>query len=129
MGKGSKLYSILFNKCPRCQKGNFFAVNNPYNLKKFDEMNPRCPCCDERFEREPGYYTGALYVSYAYYTALIVTSFMVFEVLFEWDLTYFLTVLISLIILLTPPVFRLARLTWINFFISYDAHKATSCPD
>ena len=128
MSKGTKFYSILFNKCPRCQKGNFFAVNNPYALKRFDEMNPQCPCCGERFEREPGYYTGALYVSYAYYTALIVSSFLLFEVLLEWDLNYFLAVLISLIIILTPPVFRLARLTWINFFISYDARKPTNCP-
>ncbi len=127
MGKGTKLYSILFNKCPRCQKGNFFSVNNPYTLKRFDDMNPQCPCCGERFEREPGYYTGALYVSYAYYTALIVICFLVFEVLLEWDLSYFLSALISLIILLTPPVFRLARLTWINFFITYDAHKPTNC--
>lgn len=91
-------------------------------------MNEQCPCCGERFIKEPGYYTGALYVSYGYYTALIVTSFIAFQVIVELDLTYFLTVLISLIILLTPPVFRLARLTWINFFISYDAHKPTNCP-
>ncbi|GAB4039506.1 hypothetical protein GCM10028774_41100 [Spirosoma jeollabukense] len=103
-------------------------TNNPYNLKKFDQMNPQCRCCDERFEREPGYYTGALYVSYAYYTALIVSCFVIMEVLLDWDLSYFLGVLISLILLLTPPVFRLARLTWINFFISYDAHKLTHCP-
>jgi uncharacterized protein (DUF983 family) len=128
MGKGTKLYSIFFNKCPRCHVGSFFAVNNPYQLKHFDTMNPRCPCCGERFEREPGYYTGALYVSYAYYTALIVTCFIILEVLLAWDLTYFLGVLISLIILLTPPVFRLARLTWINFFISYDGQKPTNCP-
>lgn len=128
MGKGSKLYSIFFNKCPRCQKGNFFAVNNAYNLKRFDEMNDQCGCCDERFVREPGYYTGALYVSYAYYTALIVSCFVVFEVLLDWDLSYFLTLLIILIVVLTPVVFRLARLTWINFFISYDSHKTTHCP-
>lgn len=129
MGKGSKLYSIFSNKCPRCQRGNFFAVNNAYNLRRFDEMNPQCPCCNERFEREPGYYTGALYVSYAYYTALIVSCFMVMEVLLDWDLTYFLSVLIGLIILLTPVVFRLARLTWINFFISYDAQRPTTCAE
>ncbi len=61
-------------------------------------MNPQCPCCGERFEKEPGYYTGALYVSYAYYTALIVSCFIVFEILLEWDISYFLTLLISLII-------------------------------
>lgn len=55
MIKGTKLYSIVANKCPRCQRGNFFAVNNPYNLKQFAQMNPQCACCGERFEREPGY--------------------------------------------------------------------------
>jgi len=105
MNKGNKLYSIFLNKCPRCQTGNFFAVNNPYDLKRFDQMNAQCLCCGERFEREPGYYTGALYVSYAYYVALVV-----------------------LIVGLTPPVFRLARLTWINFFVSFDPNKPTHCP-
>ena len=128
MGKGSKLYSIFFNRCPRCQRGSFFAVNNPYNLKRFDQMNERCPCCGERFVREPGYYTGALYVSYAYYTALIVTCFIVFEVFLDMDLTYFLIILVVLIIGLTPCVFRLARLTWINFFVSFDPRVHTSCP-
>ena len=128
MGKGTKLYSIFFNACPRCQQGRFFAVNNPYNLKRFDQMNAQCACCGERFEREPGYYTGALYVSYAYYTALIVSCFVVMQVLLAMDLSYFLGILITLIIVLTPIVFRLARLTWINFFISYDAQKPTHCP-
>ncbi|WP_461093122.1 DUF983 domain-containing protein [Spirosoma gilvum] len=127
MGKGTKLYSILFNKCPRCQLGSFFAVNNPYNLRLFAQMNLHCACCGERFEREPGYYTGALYVSYGYYTGLIVSCFLVFEIFLDWELVYFLTLLISLIIGLTPVVFRLARLTWINFFIHYDAPKPTQC--
>ncbi len=128
MWKGTKLYSIFLNKCPRCQQGNFFAINNPYNLKRFDLMNQECPCCGERFVKEPGYYTGAMYVSYGYYTALIVTSFIAFQVIVELDLSYFLIALVSLIVLLTPPVFRLARLTWINFFITYDADKPTNCP-
>ncbi|GAB3550386.1 DUF983 domain-containing protein [Spirosoma fluminis] len=128
LGKGTKLYSILLNTCPRCQRGKFFAVDNPYNLRHFDQMNLRCSCCDERFEREPGYYTGALYVSYAYYTALIVGCFILFEVMLNWELTQFLIVLISLIVVLTPVVFRLARLTWINFFIRYDAQRSTHCP-
>lgn len=128
MGKGTKLYSIFFNKCPRCHAGNFFAVNNPYVLSRFDQMNEQCPCCGERFTREPGYYTGALYVSYAYYVALIVGCFILFEVLLDLELTYFLLILVVLILLLTPPVFRLARLTWINFFVSFDPNKPTHCP-
>ncbi|GAB3551104.1 DUF983 domain-containing protein [Spirosoma fluminis] len=128
MFKGTKLYSILFNKCPRCQKGRFFEIDNPYKLKRFDAMNAQCPCCGERFEKEPGYYTGAMYVSYAYYTALIVSSFLFSEGLLSLAMSYTLGGLISLIILLTPVVYRLARLTWINFFISFDPQKETHYP-
>ncbi|MVM36207.1 hypothetical protein GO755_39725 [Spirosoma sp. HMF4905] len=59
---------------------------------------------------------------------LIVSCFIGFEVLLDMDLTYFLLILIGLIIGLTPPVFRLARLTWINFFVSFDPNKPTHCP-
>lgn len=30
---------------------------------RFD-MNPVCPICGHRFEREPGFFQGAMYVSY-----------------------------------------------------------------
>lgn len=36
--KGTKLYSILRFKCPRCQDGDLFKVNNPYRLKYLDKM-------------------------------------------------------------------------------------------
>ncbi|MFD1141113.1 DUF983 domain-containing protein [Larkinella insperata] len=91
-------------------------------------MNRQCPCCGELFEKEPGYYTGAMYVSYAYYTALIVGSFLLFEVILTLDTYAVIGGLVGLIVLLTPVVFRLARLTWINFFISFDPQKQTSCP-
>ena len=35
-----------------------------YNLKNFDKMHKRCSHCDEDFEREPGFYFGAMYTSY-----------------------------------------------------------------
>lgn len=28
------------------------------------EMNATCPVCGHRFEREPGFFQGAMYVSY-----------------------------------------------------------------
>ncbi|MCP4193259.1 MAG: DUF983 domain-containing protein [Planctomycetaceae bacterium] len=34
-------------------------------------MNPRCQCCDYPFERESGFYLGAIYFNYGL-TALIV---------------------------------------------------------
>ena len=119
MLKGTKLYSILFNKCPRCQEGDFFITNTAYDLRRFDKMHHRCSHCDLRFEPEPGFFFGAMYVSYAFYVAFIISTFVLFNVLLSVDLTYYLIGLIPALVLLTPFFFRLARRTWINFFVDY----------
>ncbi|OIN58322.1 DUF983 domain-containing protein [Arsenicibacter rosenii] len=124
MLKGTKLYSILFNKCPRCQEGDFFITNNAYDLKRFDKMHTHCSHCDLRFEPEPGFFFGAMYVSYAFYVAFIISTFVLFNVLLQIDLTYYLIGLIPALIMLTPFFFRLARRTWINIFVRYKPDQA-----
>ncbi|WP_338875384.1 DUF983 domain-containing protein [Spirosoma sp. SC4-14] len=119
MLKGTKLYSILFNKCPRCQEGDFFVSQSAYNLKQFDKMHEQCSHCKLRYSPEPGFFTGALYVSYAYYVAFIISSFVLCYTILDINLDYYLIGLIPSLIALTPFFFRLARRTWINFFVDY----------
>src|SRR5712671_2207503 len=57
----SALAGILQQRCPRCRSGNIFRKS----LFLFPKMHERCPTCDLKFEREPGYFLGAMYVSYA----------------------------------------------------------------
>jgi len=119
MLKGTKLYSILFNKCPRCQEGDFFVSKSAYNLKQFDKMHEQCSHCNLRYSPEPGFFTGAMYVSYAYYVAFIISSFVLWYAILDLNLDYYLVGLIPSLIALTPFFFRLARRTWINFFVDY----------
>jgi hypothetical protein len=51
-------------KCPKCKKGTIF--NSIGNIFKFEspKMNDCCPNCDYIYEKEPGYFLGAFYVSY-----------------------------------------------------------------
>jgi uncharacterized protein (DUF983 family) len=51
-------------RCPRCGQGRLF--------KKWIRMNDRCPVCDLRYEREPGFFLGSIYINYGL-TALLVT--------------------------------------------------------
>lgn len=115
----TKLYSIINNKCPHCHKGNFFETNNHYHLKRFSIMNARCPECNEDFRREPGYYFGATYVSYALTVGFGIILFLLFCGVFNASTTHFLWVFGSLLIILLPVFYRLARLIWINFFVNY----------
>ncbi|HMT30646.1 MAG TPA: DUF983 domain-containing protein [Bacteroidia bacterium] len=121
--KGSKLYSIVNNKCPKCHEGDFFMVPNSYDLKNFSKMYPECPVCHEQFEPEPGYYYGAMYVSYAINVAVFVSVWVACIVLFG-EVGVWYQVLASVIagLAMTPFTFRMARLVWINFFVKYDSN-------
>jgi uncharacterized protein (DUF983 family) len=124
MFKGSKFYSITTNTCPKCNEGPFFKTSNPYDLKKFDKINDYCGFCGESFLREPGFYIGAMYISYALSVALTVTSFVVFVLLLNIDIVYVLAGLIPAIVVLLPIFFRTARIIWINIFVKYDPEKS-----
>ncbi|AEI50137.1 DUF983 domain-containing protein [Runella slithyformis] len=124
MRKGSKIYSILYNKCPRCQQGAFFVYNNPFNLRKFDKMHPHCEVCGESFEREPGFYFGGMYGSYTLYTLLIASVFVSCVVVLKINIFYVLAFLIPILIISQPVFFRWGRLLWINIFVSYNPDAA-----
>ncbi|MDB4196511.1 DUF983 domain-containing protein, partial [Flavobacteriaceae bacterium] len=66
MNKGSKSYSIFYNKCPKCHCGKFWHKNNPYlNIFKDNNLsNDHCEQCKFKYEIEPGFWFGAMYVSY-----------------------------------------------------------------
>lgn len=115
----TKLYSVLKNKCPRCHQGNFFETNDPYNLKSFSRMNARCPLCNEDFQREPGYYFGATYVSYGLTVGFGIALFVLFCVVFNFETIPFLLIFTALLILLLPLFYRFARLIWINLFVNF----------
>lgn len=118
--KGTKLYSILKLKCPRCQQGNLFLGRNPYNLKMFDKMPPKCPHCGEDFVRESGFYWGAMMVSHATTTLIAVIVHAIVYFFAGWDIAPNVISIISVILILFPVVFRSSRAIWINVFVKYD---------
>ncbi len=126
MNKGSKLYSVVRNKCPRCQEGDFFVTGNSYDLKNFSKMHSHCQVCGESFEPEPGYYFGGMYVSYAINVAIMVALWVGTDLLFKGGIDIWLLVLLSIVagISLTPITFRWSRLIWINIFVKYDPEIA-----
>mgnify|MGYP006355595341 CR=1 FL=1 len=115
----TKVYSILNNKCPHCNQGNFFKTNHPYNLKEFGIMNRKCDQCNEDFIKEPGYYFGASYVSYALTVCLGIGLYLLLGIALEMETLSFLIIFSSLLIALLPLLYRVSRLIWINFFVSY----------
>jgi uncharacterized protein (DUF983 family) len=102
------LWGIVRLRCPRCCLGDVFQGRLA--------MNRSCPVCGLKFEREPGYFLGALYVSYPI-SGVILGVFMLLVHALLPDLRLELVLLIAalLYIPLMPAVFRYSRVIWIYF--------------
>lgn len=86
-------------------------------------MHPRCSHCGESFEREPGFYIGSMYISYALTVILTAIVFVICIVKLNLDSYLIIGLLSASYILLLPVIFRLSRLIWINIFVNYDPAK------
>ena len=119
--KASKFYSILNSKCPRCHDGDLFPSGTLYSPKRFADMYESCPCCGLAYEKEPGFYYGAMYVSFGISTAIfLVVFFLLNLVVEEMTLTMIMTLIVLIVIGLLPITFRLSRAIWINIFEDYE---------
>jgi hypothetical protein len=82
-------------------------------------MNTHCNVCGEDFIRENGFYYGAMYASYALTVALGVTEFVFIKAILNLSEYVFLGVFTLSALILWPLIYRMARLLWLNLFVSY----------
>jgi len=116
--KGTKLNSILKNKCPRCQDGDFFIHTASFKFKNNLKIHTNCSNCGLKYMIEPSFFYGAMYVSYALTIAFSVATFIV-SYLLGLGLITTLILIIGFLFLMAPFTMRLSRLIYINMFISY----------
>jgi hypothetical protein len=85
-------------------------------------MDKSCKVCGEKYEREPGFYFGAMFVSYALNVAWFVTAWVATLVLIpeEDNIILIASIIIGFGLLMAPLTYRLSRLIWINFFVHYE---------
>jgi uncharacterized protein (DUF983 family) len=119
--KRTKLEVIIGGKCPRCQNGNLFESQNSYKYGKMTTMNTHCSNCGLKFDREPGYFFGAMYVSYAMNIAFFVMALIAFYLFFDEKISGLVYMLgyVLITVLLFPIIYRLSRSIWINIMVKY----------
>jgi len=102
-----RLDAILRQRCPRCREGRVFA-------RRFS-MNKTCPVCHLVFEREPGYFVAAMYISYAMAVPALGLFALLLRVIFpEWGLNADLVGAAVLTLPLVPALFRYSRILWLH---------------
>lgn len=116
--KGQKLYSILFNKCPRCHEGDFFTYKGSLRFRNNLKIHDHCPSCGLKYMIEPSFFYGAMYVSYALNVALAVAIFVIGS-LVGLDAFSSLGAIVIVLVLLMPWSMRISRLLYINMFVAF----------
>ena len=72
-----------------------------------------CPVCDLRFEREPGYFLGAMYISFVLGRFVVVVAAVVLWMATGWGFTKDTIWAVVLFLPLTPMITLFARVLWI----------------
>ena len=121
--KGSKKYSILKLKCPKCHEGNLFVFKNPYRLKGGLKMDDNCTVCGQDFVIEPGFYYGALWMSYPVVIVITIALASFFYFYLDYSLLAFMFILSFVMLGLQPLIIRIGRALWINVFVKYDVNS------
>jgi uncharacterized protein (DUF983 family) len=121
MKKGTKLYSILKLKCPRCQTGNLFYNNKLFAFTKILEMPEKCSHCHQDFIIEPGFYSAALWISFPMIMILFIPIILLGLSLDDLHNFFMLLypIIIVIFFLLQIPIMRISRAILLNMTVDY----------
>lgn len=124
----NRFLAILGNRCPRCRQAKMFQFS-AFQISKFSKMHANCPTCTAPLIPEPGFYIGAMYISYAVNTAIFVILFIGLNIFSEVrSVSLYLGVIIPIMLLLWTVNFRLARSLMLHLFgnLKFDKSKFKS---
>ena len=102
--------AILRQMCPRCRAARIFRKSI---VTGFPRMHERCPSCGLKFEREQGYFLGAMYISYGLALITIVAFALLLWALTAWSLQKITLGAILLFLPLAPALTLFSRVLWI----------------
>lgn len=98
--------AILRSRCPRCLEGRIW--------RGLFSTNEACPVCALRFERETGYWTGAMVASYA--LGIPVLALLVLVVWLATGLDVLIALIVGdvLFLAVVPFIWRYSRVVWLH---------------
>lgn len=106
------------NKCPKCRHGKIFT--EPFQFTDPLAMPKQCEFCGQVTEPEPGFYYGAMFISYilSVWFLLLPTLLLVFY--FKWSATGAISFSIFLAVLTYMKFLRGSRSFWLHLMVRHD---------
>jgi uncharacterized protein (DUF983 family) len=102
-------------RCPVCGTGKIF--------RNFINMAPACTVCGYIYEREQGYFIGAMYINYGVTVLAIMAGWVILELVVKvsWDMMLWLLAIIAIGI----PIgfYPYSKALWMALDLSFDPPK------
>ncbi|MFT4762896.1 MAG: hypothetical protein ACI87N_001491 [Flavobacteriales bacterium] len=110
--------SVINYYCPKCRGQKMFK--EPLNIMNPLDMHESCSVCKEDFEPEPGFYFGAMFLSYIMsgFSYLFIALGLVFG--FDWGVNGAMATVLLFAVVTFIPLMRLSRSLWIHIIVGYD---------
>jgi len=113
----STFNDILHQRCPRCRVGKIFHHSI---FLGFPKMQEECSVCHLRYAREPGYFLGAMYISYGLGLPVIALFAFLIWAATGWWITKDVLWAVVLFLPLAPAITFLSRVPWIYLDQKFD---------
>lgn len=105
--------AIALAKCPNCRKGSIFPVPI-MSFRKLTTVNKNCSICGANFVPEPDFFYGAMYISYAFSVAWIITVLTAINILVEEPKVWmYLSIITIGNIVLLPTMLRYSKVLYL----------------
>ncbi len=112
----SSTLALLALRCPRCHEGALFS-HPATSLTKFTDMPAACPVCGLSYEPEPGFYFGAMYISFGFAVGIFfAVGIALYFLAGDPDTWVYVSVVAALTLVATPLVFRYSRAIMLYLF-------------
>lgn len=107
----NRVLAVLRQRCPRCYEGKVWA--GPLTMWE------SCTVCGFVFEREPGYFTGAMYGSYILGIGITLPVWLTM-LLMGAPWVWIMAVTGVQMLILFPLLFRYSRVLWLHFDVFFN---------
>jgi uncharacterized protein (DUF983 family) len=115
IGKTNLVTRILKEKCPHCGKGDVYEKKQ--KLFELPIMKDRCDTCEYYFDREPGYFLGAMYISYGLAVLQGIITFLILHIFFPGIPTICVVLgVLAVIFMFSLKNYKLSRIIYIHIF-------------
>ena len=111
--------SVWTNNCPRCRQSKLFT--EPFSFSAPLSMNSHCSRCNLNFEPEPGFYFGAMFLSYIMSAFFLLLVGGLCVIYLGMSAEQMLGVIIIVGIFIYFKILRLSRSLWIHLMQRYDS--------